>query len=166
MRPQKRLHQRFRLMPNLLQRNGIKGRDTGGKKSQLVITSMSYINLLTQLKNAQAVKKENIKILFSKINETIAKILAANNFIDSIEKKGRGVKRILDIKLKYEKGITAIKGIKLISKPSRKIYIGYKDIRPVKQGYGIMVISTPKGIITNKEAKKLKVGGEALFEIW
>src|SRR3989344_17535 len=75
MRPQKRLHQRFRLMQNLLQGNGIKGRDTWGKKSQLVITSMSYINLLTQLKNAQAVKKENIKILFSKINETIPKIL-------------------------------------------------------------------------------------------
>jgi len=94
-------------MQNLLQGNGIKGRDTGGKKSQLVITSMSYINLLTQLKNAQAAKKENIKVFFSKINETIAKILAANNFIDSIEKKGRGVKRILDIKLKHEKGIMA-----------------------------------------------------------
>src|SRR3989344_2999842 len=152
MRPQKRLHQRFRLMQNLLQGNGIKGRNTGVKKSKLVRTSMSYINLLTQLKNAQAAKKENIKVFFSKINETIAKILTANNFIDSIEKKGRGVKRILDIKLKYEKGIMAIKGIKVI--------------RPVKQGYGIMVISTPKGIITNKEAKKLKVGGEALFEIW
>lgn len=127
---------------------------------------MSYINLLTQLKNAQAVKKENIKIIFSKINETIAKILMANNFIDSFEKKGRGVKRILDIKLKYEKKYPAIKGIKLISKPSRRIYIGYKDIRPVKQGYGIMIISTPSGIITNKKARKLKVGGEALFEIW
>lgn len=127
---------------------------------------MSYINLLIQLKNAQAVKKENIKIIFSKINETIAKILMANNFIDSFEKKGRGVKRVLDIKLKYEKKNAAIKGIKFISKPSRRIYIGYKDMRPVKQGYGIMIISTPSGIITNKEARKLKVGGEALFEIW
>lgn len=125
-----------------------------------------YINLLIQLKNAQAVKKENIKFPYSKNDSAIAEILVVNKFIDSVEKKGRGIKRILDIKLKYTNGEGAISGLTLMSKPSRKIYLGYKEIKPVKYGYGIMVISTPMGIMTNKEARKNKVGGEALFKIW
>lgn len=125
-----------------------------------------YTNLLTQLKNAQAVKKENIKVFHSKADEKIAEILAANDYLEKFEKKGRGAKKILDIKLKYADGDGAIGGFKFISKPSRRIYLGYNEIRPVRQGYGLMVISTPKGIMTGKEAKKLKVGGEALFQIW
>ena len=125
-----------------------------------------YIDLLVQLKNAQAVKKENIKFPYSKADLAIAEILAANKFIDTFEKKGRGIKRILDIKLKYTDGEGVINGLEFMSKPSRKIYLGYKEIKPVKYGYGIMVISTPGGVMTNKEAKKNKVGGEALFKIW
>ncbi|MEK7636020.1 MAG: 30S ribosomal protein S8 [Patescibacteria group bacterium] len=125
-----------------------------------------YINLLIQLKNAQAVKKENIKFPYSKTDLAVAEVLTANKFIDSFEKKGRGVRRILDIKLKYANNKGAINGLIFISKPSRKIYLGYKEIKPVKYGYGIMVISTSNGIMTDKEAKKNKVGGEALFKIW
>ena len=125
-----------------------------------------YINLLIQLKNAQAVNKENIKFLYSKNDLIIAEILTANKFIDAFEKKGRGIRRILDIKLKYNNGEGAISGLTLMSKPSRRIYLGYKEIKPVKNGYGIMIISTPMGIMTNKEARKNKVGGEALFKIW
>lgn len=125
-----------------------------------------YINLLIQLKNAQAVKKESIKFPYSKNDSAVAEILAVNKFIDTVEKKGRGIKRILNIKLKYTNGEGAINGLTLMSKPSRKIYLGYKEIKPVKYGYGIMIISTPMGIMTNKEARKNKVGGEALFKIW
>ncbi len=125
-----------------------------------------YINLLIQLKNAQAVNKENIKFPYSKNDLIIAEILTANKFIDAFEKKGRGIRRILDIKLKYNNGEGAISGLTLMSKPSRRIYLGYKEIKPVKNGYGIMIISTPMGIMTNKEARKNKVGGEALFKIW
>jgi small subunit ribosomal protein S8 len=125
-----------------------------------------YTNLLIQIKNAQAVKKESIKISYSKLKEKILEVLKDNNYIEDFEKKGRGVKRILEIKLKYENGKGAIDGIKFHSKPSRRFYLGYKDIRPVKHGYGLIVLSTPKGILTGKEARKAKVGGEVLFEIW
>jgi len=151
-------------LPNLFQGNGFPGSNTGSKKSKLVI--IMYINLLTKIKNAQMGKKENIKAVFSKIDEAIVKILSANNYIDGFEKKGRGVKRILDVKLKYIDGKGAINGMKFISKPSRRIYVGYEKIKPVKRGYGMSVVSTPKGVLTNKEAKKEKVGGEMLFEIW
>ena len=125
-----------------------------------------YIDLLVQLKNAQAVKKENIKFPYSKNDSAIAEILAANKFINTFEKKGRGIRRILDIKLKYDNNEGAISGLAIMSKSSRRIYLGYKEIKPVKYGYGIMIISTPMGIMTDKEARKNKVGGEALFKIW
>ena len=125
-----------------------------------------FIEMLTKIKNAQAVKKENVKVNYSKINESILKILSSGGYIDGFEKKGQGIKRVLDIKLKYENNAGAINEIKLISKPSRHIYMGYKEIKLVKHGYGLMVISTPSGIMNGKDARKMKVGGEALFEIW
>lgn len=125
-----------------------------------------YIRLLTQLKNAQAVKKESVKFPYSKMDEAVLEVLAKNKFIKNYEKKGRGVKKILDIDLRYEDGIGAINGIKFVSKPSRRFYIGYKDVKPVKYGYGLVILSTPKGIMTGQESKKTKIGGEVLFKIW
>ncbi|PJA41876.1 30S ribosomal protein S8 [Candidatus Wolfebacteria bacterium CG_4_9_14_3_um_filter_37_9] len=125
-----------------------------------------YINLLTQLKNAQAVKKENVKIPYSKMDEGVLKILTSNNYIENFEKKGQKIKRYFDVKLKYVENKGAINGIKLISKPSRRIYVGFEKIRLVKSGYGLMVVSTSKGIMSGQEARKVKMGGLALFEIW
>lgn len=125
-----------------------------------------YIDLLTKLKNAQAVKKENVKVAHSKMDEKILELLKENDYIEDLEKKGKGTKRVLDIKLKYHNDKGVIEGIKFISKPSRRLYIGHKEIKPVRHGYGLLILSTPKGILTGKEAKKMKVGGEALFKIW
>jgi small subunit ribosomal protein S8 len=125
-----------------------------------------YIDLLTQLKNAQAVKKENVKVPYSKMDERILEVLKENNYIKDFDKKGKGTKRVMEIELKYHNEGDVISGIKFISKPSRRIYVGYKDIKPVRNGYGLLVISTPKGIVTGKEARKIKVGGEMLFKIW
>lgn len=125
-----------------------------------------YINLLIQLKNAQAAKKENIKIPYSKMDEAVLKVLDSKKYIESFEKKGQKTKKFLDVKLKYPKEEKAINGIKLVSKPSRRVYTGYEEIRPIKRGYGLMVISTPKGVMGGQDAKKQKVGGEVLFEIW
>jgi len=126
-----------------------------------------FINALVQLKNAQAAKKETVKLWFSKKNETLMKVLTENKYLDGFEKKGRSQKRVIVANLKYDKnGEPAIKEIKFISKPSRHIYRGHKDIRPVRGGFGILVVSTSKGVMTGREAKKLKLGGEALFEIW
>ncbi|MBI3046616.1 MAG: 30S ribosomal protein S8 [Candidatus Harrisonbacteria bacterium] len=125
-----------------------------------------YYDLLTKIKNAQAVKKESIKIPYTNMDFAIAEILAKHKFVEEVFKKGRMPKRVLDIKLKYQNGQGKILGIKLLSKPSRKLFAGYKDIKPVRQGYGLLVLSTPKGIMDGKNAKKEKVGGQLLFEIW
>ena len=96
----------------------------------------------------------------------IAELLAKHKFIDEAVKKGRAPKRILEVKLKYKQGKGAVQGVRLLSKPSRKLYCGYKEIKPVRQGYGLLVLSTPKGIMDGKSAKKEKIGGQLLFEIW
>ena len=125
-----------------------------------------YIDLLIKIKNAQAVKKDSVKVPASKNDERVLEILTHRKFIDGFEKKGRGVKKILSVKLKYEDGKGAIQDVKFFSSPSRHLYVGYKDIRPVRSGYGLMVISTPQGLMSGEEAKKAKMGGELFFQVW
>lgn len=125
-----------------------------------------YVDLLTKIKNAQAAEKESIKVMYANMDFAIAEILAKHQFIKAVFKKGRMPKRVIDIRLKYKDGKGVIQGFRFLSKPSRKLYIGYKDIRSVRQGYGLLILSTPKGILDGKAAKKQKVGGQLLFEIW
>jgi small subunit ribosomal protein S8 len=122
--------------------------------------------MLTIIRNGLLVKKEVVFIPFSKLKFEIAKILEKNGFVEKVEKKGSKKKKTIEIKLKYENGLPAISGLKKISKPGQRIYLPYKKIKKVKGGYGIAIISTSKGILTDKEARKLKVGGEVLCEIW
>jgi len=127
---------------------------------------MSYTDLLTRLKNAQGARKESVKLPFSALNFSIAGILEKHGYVAEVAKKGRMPKRVIEIKLKYEDGQGVISGVRFISKPARHLYTGYRDLKPVKQNYGLGVISTPKGVMTTGEAKKQKLGGELLFEIW
>lgn len=123
-------------------------------------------DMLITIKNAQAVGKLTVKIPFSKIKLEIAKILKKEGFINEVEEKGRRKKSLI-IFLKYdEEKKPAISGVKRISKPGQKIWKGYREIRKVKGGYGIAIISTPRGLMTDSQARKQKVGGEILCEIW
>lgn len=123
-----------------------------------------------QIKNAYLVKKQRVVIPFSKMKFEIAKILEREKFILSANKKKKKKNKtqhlFIDIKLKYDNNTPGIEDIKLISKPSRRIYLKKDEIKQVKSGYGISIISTSKGVMTNKEAKKLGIGGEIIAEIW
>lgn len=110
--------------------------------------------------------KRRLKVPFSKMDYEITQALVRAGYLESAEKKGRSVKKIIDIDIKMEGDIPAIRDVELVSKPSQKIYKGYREIRISKQGYGSYFLTTPKGIMTDKEAKRAKVGGEVLFEIW
>ena len=88
-------------------------------------------------------------------------------YVKSASKIGKAPKRVLEVKVAYkERNIPKIKDIVRVSKLSKRIYNGAKDIKFVKRGYGVAVLSTSKGIMTDKEAKKAKVGGEVLFKVW
>jgi len=117
--------------------------------------------------NALQRNKERVKVPYSKMDLEVLDSLAKYNYLDEVSRKGRGVKRIIDIKLKYDQEHKpVISSIKLISRPSKKIYLGWRDIKKSKQGYGNYFLSTPKGIMSGYEARKNKIGGELLFEIW
>lgn len=139
--------------------------DSGHKKSELVINNM-YIDFLNKIKNAKSAGKPFLKTSYSKMDEAVAEILAKNKFLDKFEVKGRLPKRAIEISFKEGKSGKKISGLKFISLPSRRIYIGYKDIKSVKGNLGILVLSTPLGVIDGREAKKKKVGGQVLFKIW
>ena len=123
-------------------------------------------NMLTSIRNAQAVLHQKVNIPYSNLKYEIAMVLQKRGFVGQIEKKGRKTKKSFEITLKYDNKMPVISGIKRVSKSGQRIYISAKDIRKVKGGYGISIISTPKGLMTNEEARKNKLGGEVICEVW
>jgi len=122
---------------------------------------------LTRIRNAQAVSHKTVTVPFSKLREELLKILVKEGFLKKIERRKRGNLKMIRIHLNYTtEGSPLISGLKRVSKPGRRIYKKAKEIRKVRSGYGIAIISTPKGLMTDKEARKNKVGGEVLCEIW
>lgn len=123
-------------------------------------------DMLNRIRNAQAVLHPTVDIPFSNLKFEIAKILEKCGFIQKIERRGRKVKKFIEITLKYNDGMPAIFGLKRISKSGQRIYLKAKELKPVKGGYGMSIISTPGGLMTNKEARKKRLGGEVICEIW
>ncbi len=123
-------------------------------------------DMINRILNAQAVLHPTVTFPFSNFKYEIGKILEKEKFIDKIEEKGKKVKRVIEITLKYEDKIPVISRLRKVSRPGQRIYSEYKEIKKVKGGYGISIISTPKGLITNKEARKKKMGGEVILEVW
>ncbi len=119
-------------------------------------------DLIVRLKNASAIGKEDIVLPYSVMKHSIATVLQKEGYVAEVSKKNNS----LVIGLVYKAGRPAIGGAKRISKPSRRMYMSVRDIHPVKRGYGLLVLSTPAGILSGKEAKEKRAGGEALFEIW
>jgi small subunit ribosomal protein S8 len=123
-------------------------------------------DFIIRLKNASNARKDVITFPASKVVTAIADILEREKYLTAVAKKGKKVGKILEITMKYDEGIPAITDVKRVSKLSRRVYLGVKDIKPVLNGIGRMIISTPNGLMTGSEARKAKVGGEALFQIW
>jgi len=124
-------------------------------------------DFVNQIKNAGAVGKTTVSVPFSNLKSAIADVLLAKGYIRGVEKKGKKIKKTLEVTLAYaEDGKHRIKGVKRISKPGRRSYKSVKEIVPVRYGHGAVILSTPKGVLTGDDAKKENVGGETLFEIW
>jgi len=129
-------------------------------------------NMLTIIRNAEAVAKPSVTVPYSRMKFDIAKILERKGFVAGVEKKSKKIQKsvknypCLEIALKYNDKVPAVAGFKKISKPGQRIYLASSDIRKVKQGHGIGVISTSKGLMTENEARRQNVGGEMMFEIW
>lgn len=128
-------------------------------------------DMLTRIRNAQMAGHGEVEIPFSKLKFSIAKILEQKDFIQSVGKDGEGIAKKVIVKLKYEKisnnkNVPTIKGIKRVSKEGQRIYIKNADIKSVRNGYGISVISTSKGVMEGNDARKKGLGGEVICEVW
>lgn len=122
--------------------------------------------MLISLKNGGVVGKETVMVPFSKLTGEIAKTLFNAGYIASYAKKSRAKGDVLELGVSYIDTKPKIHDVKRVSKSSRRVYIGVQDVKSVKNGRGLLVLSTPKGILTGDQARKEHVGGEALFEIW
>jgi len=129
-------------------------------------------NMITGIKNAGNAGRSSLVVSYSKVKENIAEVLKKEGFIKSVEKKVIAGKPSLLIDLLWEQNLPAgrqipkIKGVKRISKTSKRIYKKSSEIRLVKDGYGAVILSTPKGVMSGRDARKEKLGGEVLFTIW
>ena len=124
-------------------------------------------DFIIRLKNAGAVKHESVTVPHSKVKMAIAEVLQATGFVQNVEKRGKKVRKTIHIDLAYKAdGTPRITDVKRISKPSRRIYRSVDEIFPIRYGKGALILSTPKGVLTDAQARKERVGGEALFEIW
>ncbi len=126
-------------------------------------------NLIIKIKNAGIAGNTSTLVPHSKFAEAILTLLAKEGYIksftDSKKSKSKAVKSI-EVEIAYENGKAKIEGVERVSKLSKRTYSSVANIRPVRSGYGMLVMTTPKGILSDKEAKKANVGGEVLFKIW
>jgi len=123
-------------------------------------------NLINGLKTASAVGKATTEVSSSKIGVAILELLKKENYIEDFNQIEGNWKNGIEVSLKYEDGEPAIHDLKRVSKLSCRRYQAAKDIRPVRRGYGMLVITTSKGVMKGEEARKKNLGGEVLFEIW
>ncbi len=124
-------------------------------------------DMLTRIRNAQTAKHESVSFETSVIKKSIAQILLDEGYISSFEEVENGKFKNLVVGLKYvNKNQKVITGLKRISKPGRRIYAGANELPKVLGGLGIVIVSTSKGVMTDKQARKLGVGGEVLAYVW
>ena len=121
-------------------------------------------DFIIRLKNAAAVKHDAVEVPYSAHLEAIAHKLRELGFVGDVEKVDA---RTLRVALAYdEKGVSRIRDVKRVSKPGRRLYVAHQEAHTVAGGTGARLISTPKGVLSDKEARRERVGGEHLFEIW
>lgn len=122
---------------------------------------------LTRVRNASLRGLENTTLLHSNLVEAVLKIFKDRGFIEDYSVKEDGVKKFINVTLKYdENGKSVITEVKKISKPGRRVYKPANEIKKFKNGYGVIVVSTSKGVLSNEDAYRMGVGGEVLCSIW
>ncbi|MCB0043893.1 MAG: 30S ribosomal protein S8 [Caldilineaceae bacterium] len=124
-------------------------------------------DMLTRIRNAVMIQQTQVAMPTSNMKVGIAKILQEEGFIAGYGETDRGPQSQLVLQLKYTgKGNSVITGLERVSKPGRRVYMGYKDIPWVRSGLGINILSTPKGVMTGRQARRNRVGGEVVCNVW
>lgn len=132
-----------------------------------MVTTDPIADFLTRIRNALKVKRHYVSAPSSKIKIAIAKILKDKRLITDFKLSGEGVKKKLIIYLRYDKNNEPfLENLRRISKPGRRVYFGYKDLKPLRNNFAFRILSTNRGIMTDDEARKRKLGGEVICEVY
>jgi len=123
-------------------------------------------DMLTRIRNAAAVRKAEVVVPHSKVKFAIAKILEQEGYVQSVEMKGEGVQKSIVLVLKYDQREPVFRSMKRVSTPGRRVYKKTDELVSVLSGMGISILSTPNGLMTNKEARSRRLGGEVICEIY
>jgi small subunit ribosomal protein S8 len=124
-------------------------------------------DMLTRLRNANTAYKSRVDIPLSKLKEELARILVSEGYVDGYEIVGEGVHRSLRLKLRYgPERSRVINGLRRVSKPGLRVYRGASDLPRVNGGLGVAVISTSQGVLPDREARRRRLGGEVMCEVW
>lgn len=121
--------------------------------------------MFIRIKNAYKAGHETALIPYSKFKLEIAKVLERAEYVGKVGRKGKRTRKNIEISLLYRDAEGALRDVKLVSRPSRRLYTSYRSLRHAGRG-GIFVLSTPKGVMTDREARKEKVGGQVIAEVW
>lgn len=122
--------------------------------------------MLTRIRNASAAKKADVEMPYSAMKYSIAKILEKEGYVRSVERAEVAKKPVLRVRLSYEERQPRLQHIKRVSKPGHRVYAKSADLPRVLSDYGIAIVSTPNGLMTNKEARARHLGGEVICEVF
>ncbi|MCX8488072.1 MAG: 30S ribosomal protein S8 [Verrucomicrobia bacterium] len=123
-------------------------------------------DFLTSIRNASQANKAVITVQWSRLREGVAKILVDAGYVASARKAEREGLPVLELTLKYVAGVPAITSIERVSTPGRRVYAGYTSVPKVIGGMGVSILTTSRGVMTDAEARRQKVGGELLAKVW
>ena len=131
-----------------------------------MMTTDPIADMLTRIRNANKENHKTVDVPSSKMKKNIANILLEEGFISKIEEIEEGIKKTMRLSLKYVNKTKVISGLKRISTPGLRIFVNSEELPQVLNGLGIAIISTSKGVMTDKKARKLNIGGEVIAYIW
>lgn len=124
-------------------------------------------DMLTRIRNANKARMKSVDVLLSKVNFNLAKVLKKTGYISGFNVKRENNKGLLRVYLKFtDSKESVISGIERVSRPGRRVYVATDKIPKVLNGFGVAILSTSKGIVTDKEAREMNTGGEVLCKIW
>lgn len=131
-----------------------------------MVSTDPIADMLTRIRNALAVRQDEVRMPHSKIKQSVADILVENKYIAGTSVEGEGVEKSLVIQIVGANSQSPITEIKRVSKPGRRVYAKVKDIPTIKQGRGLVIVSTSKGVMTGTQARDQKLGGEVLCQVY
>ena len=127
----------------------------------------SFADFLTRIRNGYRSRQKDVRVPYSRLKYEVARVLLEEGFVSNFQVEGEGIARRVIVTLKYDdNGESVIRGIEMISRQSRRSYVGADSIPRIFGGLGVAILTTPRGVITDRDARRKRLGGEILCKVW